>query len=269
MVGTFLALLLLVVALPSTRGAPERGWAGAFAVTALPLFAYHCASSYADAPLAMFLGAGVLFHLEYAREGRAGDAVRAALLLAAGSMVKREGLPLAAGALAVLLGQVAWRARTGQRSPLGRAALASLPLPLGLAGLALAVGPAQALPFADLIGARVAETVGAAGGAAAAAGQAPFGQVLPIYLYALLESGNANLLFSILPPVVLLALPRLRATGLGGPLLTLAGLLGSSAASALWLVPAFTLDQSTVHRSLLAASVAGALLLAEVLTAAD
>ena len=53
--------------------------------------------------------------------------------------------------------------------------------------------------------------------------------------------------------------------GLGWALAAIALLLAECAVSAIWLVPAYTVDNSTVHRSLLAVSVASSLWLAALL----
>ena len=216
--------------------------------------------------LAVYLAAGFLFHLEYGRGGDAADGMRAALLLVAAAMVKREGLLIAGTALAVLLGQAAWRSARGRPGQLRRVALAASPLLLVVAGMGLAVGFRQVVPFLDLFLARWSPLGGGAqvSGPAAASAPPP-GSVLRVFRYALLESGNAGLVFWILPVAALVALPGLRTSGLGGPLLTVAALFAEATVGALWLVPEFTLNQTTVHRSLLATSVLGVLLSAAIL----
>src|SRR6185295_7562744 len=45
-VVTLVMTLALVVALAAARGRPSEGWAGAFALLSLPLFVYHCTTTY-------------------------------------------------------------------------------------------------------------------------------------------------------------------------------------------------------------------------------
>ena len=88
---TFLALLALLVTLGAERGVPEAGWGAAFAITSMPFFAYHAASTYSDAWLGMFLAAAFAFLVAYGRTGAPADAGRAMLLLVGAALVKREG----------------------------------------------------------------------------------------------------------------------------------------------------------------------------------
>ena len=143
---TFLALLALLVSLSASRGVPEAGWGAAFAITSMPLFAYHAASSYADAWLGMFLAAGFAFLVAYARTASPGDAGRAMLLLVGAAMVKREGELLVLPVVAVLLVQVAWGGRRswGTLRRLGMIAGSYL---LAVAARVAAVGAGGAFPF--------------------------------------------------------------------------------------------------------------------------
>ena len=250
------ALLALTVALASARGRPERGWAGAFALLSIPLFVYHCTSTYSDAVLAIHIGAAFVFLLEYGRRRDPGDAARALVLLVVASMVKREGAIVAAAVAAVLVAQVAWSGHRAGRSPLRRLGLLSLPFAVALVALVAAVGVADAFPLLKLAAER---TSASAVPSSAPPSRALHSEALRVFVEALFSDGNAGLVFWALAAAVPLLLPDWRRRGLAWPLLAVGLLLVENAVTALWLVPAYTVDHATVHRALLPASVAAAL----------
>jgi hypothetical protein len=289
-----LALLWLALALSASRGRPEWGWAAAFGVLSLPLLVYHATTTYADAVLATWLGAGFLLMLEHGRTGRRADAARALLLLLAAAMVKREGELVAAAAVVVLLVQAAWTARrgTGQDAGQGagpgasqgpgqeeaagswtplRLALLASPYLLVVAARVRLAGAGAAFPFLRFAAERAAETASQArpGDDAAIAVQAAArptaGEVLPTFLEALFTTGNAGLAWWVLPATALLLASSLRRRGLLWPLAAVALLFAQAALNALWLFPEYTLNQGTVHRSLLPVSVAAVLWVAAAL----
>ena len=257
---TFLALLVLLVALGADRGVPEAGWGAAFAVTSMPLFAYHAASTYSDAWLGMFLAAAFAFLVVYGRTNAPADAGRAMLLLVGAAMVKREGELVALPVVAVLLAQVAWGGRPA-RGTLRRIGLLAGAYLLAVAARVAAVGFLGAFPF---LRAAVARSVEAAPTAAAApASRAEAGaEAGVILLRATFTDGNLGLLWWVLVASVLLLLPRLRREGLAWALAALALVLAETVVSAIWLYPQFTLNHGTVHRSLLPVSAAAAVWLA-------
>jgi hypothetical protein len=271
---TFLSLLVLLVALGSERGWPEAGWGAAFALTSLPLLAYHATSTYSDAWLAMYLGAAFAFLVAGGPGRDWGDAGRALLLLLGAAMVKREGELVALPAIAVVLAQVAW---TG-RAQAGRALLRPLPLLAAylfvVAARIAAVGLPGAFPFLRAAARRSSELTQAvpvpvpvaAAGAPPAAPAAASASAL--FVDALFREGNLGLLYWVLALSVPLLFPRIRKGGLAWSGVALALILGETAMSAIWLYPQFTLDGSTVHRSLLPVSAAAAVWLAALLAAA-
>jgi hypothetical protein len=256
------ALLLLTVGLGSARGSPERGWAGAFALLSIPLFVYHCTSTYSDAVLAMRVGAGVLLMIEYARTGVHRDAARALLLLGIAALVKREGELVAAAPAAVLVAQLLAERLRGR--PLPRAALAfgAAPVALGVVAKVAAVGVAGAFPMLDLLAAQ--SGLSAAPAAPAQPGLRAAAAAVFVEA-ALLRSGNAGMIFWILPAAIAVRARSLVRTGLAWPLSAVGALLAEVAVSSIAIVPQYTLDQSTVHRALLVASVPAALWLAAAL----
>jgi hypothetical protein len=267
---TFLALLTLLVASGSGRGSPEAGWGAAFALTSLPLLAYHAASTYSDAWLAMYLGAAFAFLVPFGQRREPADAGRALLLLLGAAMVKREGELVALPAIAVLLAQVAWARRAEGVRPLLRFVPLVAAYLVVVAARVAAVGVAGAFPFVRA----AAERSGAAPGQAAAAAATVAGvdrgpSAAAIFVESLFSDGNFGLLYWVLALAVVLLLPRIRKDGLAGPGLALGLILGETAASALWLYPQFTLDHGTVHRSLLPVSAAAAVWLAALLAAAS
>jgi hypothetical protein len=258
---TFLALLALLVALGSERGVPEAGWGAAFAITSMPFFDYHAASTYADAWLGMFLAAAFAFLIAYGKKGAPADAGRTMLLVVGAALVKREGELLVLPVAAVLLAQVAWRGRTA-RGTLGRigAILGAYLLPV--AARVAAVGPASAFPF---LRAAAERSVAAAPAVSATApgAVAPGGPgAAAILLRAVFTDGDLGILWWVVLASLLLLAPRLRREGLLWALLALGLVLAETAASALWLYPEFTLNRGTVHRSLLPVSAAAAVFLA-------
>jgi hypothetical protein len=303
--AAFLALLALAVALSAARGRPEWGWASAFAVTSLPLFAYHLTSTYSDAVLATYLGAAFLFLLEHGRRGDGKDARRAMLLIVVAALVKREGELVAAPVAAVLLAQVActgWRdarererrgpetgskrgrekggskqdwstgwkgAWTGAWSAVRPLALLAAPYLLVLAARVRLAGAAGAFPFLQLAVEKAAASADPRAAAAFAVAQATPARALPVFLDALFRSGNAGLVWWVLPAAAVLLAPALRRRGLAWALAAVALLLAEAAVSAIWVFPEFTLDQGTVHRALLPVSVAAALWVAAAVTRGD
>jgi hypothetical protein len=212
-------------------------------------------------------------------------------------MVKREGELVAAAAVVVLLVQAAWTARRGAGqgagtgasqgpgqeaapgswTPLRLALLASTYLLVIAARVRLA-GAAAAFPFLRFAAERAAETAsqaapGPAGAIAAQAAQAAArpsaGEVLPTFLEALFTTGNAGLVWWVLPATALLLAPSLRRRGLLWPLAVVALLLAQAAVSGLWLFPEYTLNQGTVHRSLIPVSVTAVLWVAAALAWPD
>jgi hypothetical protein len=255
-----LALLALAVGLASARGRPEDGWAGAFALLSVPLFVYHCTSTYSDAVLAMRVGGGVLLALEYARGRDRRDLARAFLLLGFTALVKREGELVAAAPAAVLLAQAAverWRER--RALPWGPAALLVAPALVAAAGKVAALGLAGAFPMVGFVLHQAGVAAGATGARAAGASAEAAGVFVEL---ALLRGGNQGMLYWVLAAAVALRAPAIARGWLAWPLLGVAALLAEVAVNSIWLVPEFTLDQATVHRALLVASVPAALWLA-------
>lgn len=257
------ALLALAVGLASERGVPERGWASALGLLSIPLFVYHCTSTYQDAVLAMFVGAAFLFAMEHARTSDPRDLGRAILVAVAAAMVKREGELVAATVLAALLAIAAWRRGRGAPVPLARLALlVAAPAAALLAAKTAAFGWADASAITRLVASRV-EAAPAAGPAAASEGLR--GEALRAFLYALFRSGNAGGIYWVLAAALVVeARAAVRSRWLG-PLAIVAMLLGEVTASSVWLFPEFTIDQTTVHRALLVATVPAALWLAALL----
>jgi hypothetical protein len=257
------ALLVLAVSLGASRGSPERGWASAFALLSIPLFVYHCTSTYSDAVLAMRVGAGVLFWIEYARTRDPRDAARALLLLGLASLVKREGEIVAVAAAAVLVVQLALERARGRALPWGALIAFAVPVALGAVANVGAVGLAAAFPMLRLM----AEQSGVAGAPAAAHPVGVRAAAASVFLdRALLRSGNAGALYWLLAAAALVRARALVRSGLIWPGAGVGALLVAVAVSSILLVPQYTLDQSTVHRALLVVSVPAALWLAAVLT---
>jgi hypothetical protein len=255
-----LALLVLTVTLGASRGSPERGWAGAFALLSIPLFVFHCTSTYSDAVLAMRVGGGLLFALEYARTKDWRDAARALLLLGLAALVKREGVLVAAAPAAVLLAQLLLERRRGAPFPWEGAALLAAPVVLAGVGMVAAAGLAGAFPMVGLVAGKAADTLAGAGGA----DPGTTGKAAGFFFdEALFRSGNQGMIFWLLVAAVALRARALRRDPLGWPLLAVAALLGEVAVSSIFIVPQYTLDQGTVNRALLVASVPAALWLAE------
>jgi hypothetical protein len=262
------ALLLLAVSLSSTRGRPEWGWGSAFAVMSLPLYVYHATSTHGDAALATWLAAGFLYMLEYGRTHDARDAARAFLLFFAAAMVKREGELVAGVAVALLLIQVGLTHRRGYAAVSRHLGVVfSSYLVVVLARVRM-IGFAAGFPFYGLIAGRVAahETVAGAPlvAAADAAARPTTGDALAAFLYALLSSGNAGLIWWVFPATVLGVAVTIRRRGLTWALLVVVLLLAQAAASAVLIFPEYTVDQTTVHRSLISASVVASLWVAAV-----
>lgn len=265
---TFLALLALLVSLSSCRGVPEAGWGAAFAITSMPLFAYHAASTYADAWLGMFLAAGFAFLVAHARTGAPADAGRAMLVLVGAAMVKREGELLVLPLVAILLAQAAWG---GHRSwgTLRKLGLLAGSYLIAVAARVAAVGLVGAFPFLRAAVERSAAAGSSPGEAAVRDAIAMAGPGAgEIFVRALFTDGDLGLFWWVLAASLVLLFPRVRRAGLGWALAGLALIFAETLASAVWLYPEFTLNHGTVHRSLLPVSAAASVWLAALLAAA-
>lgn len=256
------ALLVLAVGLASSRGSPERGWASAFALLSIPLFVYHCTSTYSDAVLAMRVGAGVLFAIDYAWTRGHRDAACALLLFGFAALVKREGELVAAAPAAILVAQLATERARGRAFPW--LALAGLGAVVGLeiAGKVAAVGFADAFPMFRFL----AQQSAVAAAPAPAEAATPAAAAALFFDLALFRSGNAGMIYWVLPAAIAARARALVRTRMLWPLAGVAALFAEVAVSSILVIPRFTLDQSTVHRALLVATVPAALWLAAVLT---
>jgi hypothetical protein len=260
---TFLALLVLLVGLGSIRGEPEAGWGAAFALASMPFLAYHASSTYADAWLGAYVAAALAFLVAYGRSGAPDDALRSLLLLLGAAMVKREGGLVALPVAAVLIAQVAWRERTWRGTLLGFAPVLVAWLVFEAARVA-AVGTGGAFQFLLAAGSKVAN--GAPAGAAVAT--APSGYAVSpgtVFLRALFLQGTLGILWWVVAASVVVLPARVRREGLAPALVALALLLAEAAVSAIWIYPEFTVNEGTVHRSLLPVSAAAAVWIAALL----
>ncbi|HEX9241071.1 MAG TPA: hypothetical protein VF875_01385 [Anaeromyxobacter sp.] len=244
------ALVALTVALASSRGAPERGWASAFGLLTLPLFVFHATSTYSDAVLAMRVGAAILFTVEYARRGDRADARLALLLLGIAAMVKREGELVAAAPAAVLVLWLVKEARDGRPFPWRSLALLVAPLMLCATGKIAAAGLLGAFPMLAFMAEQAGEVV---------TGTAPVQvthEVATLFFdRALFRLGDQGMLYWIAAATIAV---RARAIVRGRelwPLLAVGALFGEVLVSSVFLVPEFTLNHGTVHRALLVVSV--------------
>ncbi len=253
-----LAFLALLVGLGSRSGSPERGWAAAFAVLSVPLFVYHCTSTYQDAVLAMFAGASVLFLLEHGRTGDGRDAGLALALAAVAALVKQEGEIVGPSVAAVVLLRAWARRRHGEALPRGALpALAAVAL-LVLAAKAAALGWRDAVPLLGTVAGRAA-------GAWAPAAAASSAEALQAFGVSLFFSGNTGMLYWLLPASLLAAAPRAVSARHGWALVAVTILFLQVAASSIWLFPQYTLDQTTVNRALLVVSIPASVWLADFL----
>jgi hypothetical protein len=262
--GELVALLLLTVGLGAARGNPARGWAEAFGILSIPLFVYHCTSTYSDAVLAMRVGAGVLFMVEYARTRDHADAARALLLLGLAALVKREGELVAAAPAAVLVAQLAWeRLREARPFPWRALALLAAPVALEVLGKISAVGLAGAFPMLGFV---VQQAEVAAGAGPQVRPAALTGTALRFFFdQALFRSGNQGMLYWIALGVIAVRARSLVRGSSPWALLAVAALFCEVAVSSILLVPEFTYNQGTVHRALLVVTVPLALWIAAVI----
>jgi hypothetical protein len=265
---TFLALLALLVAFASERGSPEAGWGAVFALTSLPLLAYHATSTYSDAWLAMYLGAAFAFLVAYSQRRDPADAGRALLLLLGAAMVKREGELVAFPAVVVLLAQVAWVQRKEGLRALARWTPLLAAYAVVMAARVAAVGFSGAFPFVRAAFERSSSPGAVAAVAAPAPGSAAGPGVGTVFLESLFSDGNFGILYWVLAVALVLLFPRIRKAGLVGSGVALGLVFAETAASALWLYPEFTLNHGTVHRSLLPVSAAASVWLVALLAAA-
>lgn len=244
--ATLIALIVLTITLNSSRGRPAHGWLQAFTLLSLPLFVYHCTSTYSDALLAMYLASGFLFAMEFERTKERVDAALGLLLFAGAALVKREGEIVAAACAVILLAHLVLASRPESLRVSLRPALLAAPFFAAAMAKISAVGPFDAFPFLRLF---VEGGTGSSSRdpAIVAAGTR---EVWAGFARALLDSGNAGMLFWVLPFAIgVRLLGRSRPSPLG-PIAMLGVLFAMVTVSSLWLVPEFTLSGSTVHRAL-------------------
>lgn len=258
---SFVALLVLLVTLASTRGGPEAGWGAAFAITSMPFFAYHAASTYSDAWLGMFLAAGFAFLVAYGQGDDPADAGRALLLVLGAAMVKREGELLAFPVAVVLLAEVVRAERTPWRTARWLAA-GGVAYLLAVAARVRSTGGGGSFLFLKAAAER------STAGAAPPLPGVPDGSPALIFLRSLFTDGNLGLLWWVVAASLVLLAPRIRERRLGWTLAAVVILLAEAAVSAIWLYPEFTLNHGTVHRSLLPVSAAASVWVAALLAGA-
>jgi hypothetical protein len=259
------AFLVLLVALGSARGSPERGWAGAFALLSIPLLVYHSTQTYADSVLAIRLATAVLLGMEFARTGDRGDARRALLLVGLVALVKREGEFVAVAAAVPVLGQLlVERLRGGKPFPWGAVALAVVPA-LASPVSKLAAAGAEGFPLVAFI----LQQVGLARTPPADVGVYSRAEAARIFFSSVLfRSGNSGMIYWVLPAAIAVRARTALRDGLAWPLLGLAALFAEVAITSVVLLPRFTVDQSAVHRAMLVVTVPAAVWLAAALAPA-
>lgn len=256
------AFLSLALGLAVRAKLPQRGWATAFAVLSLPFLVYHLTSTYQDAVVALFAGAVLLFVLDYARSGDGADTARAFLLAAVVAMVKRDGAVVGGGLSAVVLAHLLWRRRRERIPVLVPALHAFAPAAVYLALAIAAAGRAWAAPIVDQAIARLEPTTTSAG---LSTSGVPW-MAAKTYGEALWQRGNAGMLYWVLPLAAVTQWHRLIRRALALPLVAALVVFAETTVSSIWLIPGFTIDQSTVHRALLAPSILLAVWLAALLT---
>jgi hypothetical protein len=130
-------------------------------------------------------------------------------------------------------------------------------------GMVAAAGLAGAFPMVGLVAGKAAGAL--VGGADAGAMQPGTTARVAEFFFqnALFQDGNQGMIFWVLVAAVALRAPDLRRGELLWPLLAVVALLGETAVSSIFIIPQYTIDQGTVNRALLVASVPAALWLAE------
>jgi len=259
---SLIAIVLLAIGLGTSRGSPERGWASAFGLLSVPLFVYNCTSTYGDAVLAIFIGTAILFSIEYGRTRDMGDAYRAIALLAAAAMVKREGEIVAISVAAVIISQLALEWRRGTRFPVLPIAIAALAVAAAGASKIAAVGLSEAFPLLKLIAGRAKN----AGAVEAMGSTSIHSKALSVFWYALFRSGNQGMVYWLLPAAIAVRFRAVLKPCFGWPLAAISLLLAETAVSSVWLVPEYTVNETTVHRALMVVSVPAALWIVALLT---
>lgn len=245
-----LAFLCLTLGLARRANRPERGWATAFALLSLPFLVYHLTSTYQDAVVALFAGATLLFIFEHARTRDTTDASSAFLLVASLALIKRDGQAVG-GALATVLFTRLLLQRLRARIPVLLPTLhAFAPTVAYLACAVVTLGWAGAFPSyptpADVSTMRYEATT--------------------IFARGLWLVGNAGMLYWVLPFAMAVRWRYVLRSTVGIPFLGALFVFAESAMSSIWVVPQWTLNQTTVHRSLLAPSALFAIWLANLLT---
>jgi hypothetical protein len=253
-------LFALIYALCSSRGVPEQGLGTVFLLTTMPLFVYHAASTYLDALYGVMFG-GALFFLALEAQADSEPYRRCVLLfvyLAAG--IKHEGEIVAITTLTVFLVMLAARCLQGKRFPWRCVSMGVAPLVIYLvvknvySSNPLLVGAARVLE----------QYVGydAPGGQTAIAAVAAPNSTLAwrIFWDSLFSSGNFGIVFYIFGIASVYYWRTILNRQLIWPMAALALVFAEVLINALIVNPQWTVDMTTVHRSLVAVAMGCAIM---------
>lgn len=262
---SLLFFCLLLYASCCDSGRPEQGLGTVFLLTALPLYVYHLTTTYSDALCATFFAGALFFFARHAERRDTASVAALFLFLLLTAMVKNEGEIMALTVLGVFLLSAAWacwRERTLAWQPLavGLAVLAAYLLVKNLhAPNNLVQTVWRAVTRALEWGVPAAPGSGMRKAAKAVASVAP-GRVQAVFWGGFFSSGNYGIIFYLLPAFCAWRWRHLWRLRLGWAVAALLLVAAEVYLNGVHIHPQWTLDQSTLHRSIMCLAVGSAII---------
>jgi hypothetical protein len=252
-----LFFLTAIYLFPAIRQRPQQGILNLFLVLSIPLFVYHATTTYVDTLYVIPFSLSFLIMIFYFQERNSRDFRIFLLLMTITCFSKSEGEITGITALSVMLTYlITKRYRRELNLPSKKEWLLFIPFALYLITRNV-VFPNQLISLLLVKG-----DLSAANQVIASTPQPNQAKALTIFWDSLFSSGNFGVLFYVLSFNVAYYLRTIFQSTLFWSLVVLVLLSLEISYNAIFLTPEFTIDQSTIHRSLMILAVSSALFLA-------
>ena len=253
----FLFFLTAIYLFPAIRQKPQQGILNLFLVLSIPLFVYHATTTYVDTLYVIPFSLSFLIMTFYFQERSSRDFRIFLLLMTITCFSKSEGEITGITALCVMLTYlITKRYRRESNLPLKKEWLLIIPFVLYLI-IRNFVSPNQLISLLLVKG-----DLSAANQAITGSSPPNRAKALTIFWESLFSSGNFGVLFYVLSFNVAYYLRSICQSPFVWPLVALVLLFLEIFYNAIFLTPQFTIDKTTIHRSLMILAVSSALFLA-------